>query len=187
MTDLAPVAAFTAAERRTLGIMLARGVQAPRATSAGRLFDAVAALLGLVQKATYEGQAAAMLELTADGNPLPYRLDIVARDRVPLELDWRPAIAAIVADIRRGVPASAIACAFHAGLAQAIAETAARLGDMTVALAGGCFQNKRLTEQTIAALTAAGRSVFWPEAIPANDGGIALGQVWWAARSMGGA
>jgi hydrogenase maturation protein HypF len=187
MTDLAPVAAFTAAERRTLGIMLARGVQAPRATSAGRLFDAVAALLGLVQKATYEGQAAAMLELTADGNPLPYHLDIVAKDGGPLELDWRPVIAAIVADIRRGVPASAIAYAFHAGLAQAIAETAARLGDMTVALAGGCFQNKRLTEQTIAALTAAGRSVFWPEAIPANDGGIALGQVWWAARSMGGA
>jgi hydrogenase maturation protein HypF len=188
MTDLAPVATFTAAERRTLGIMLERGVHAPLATSVGRLFDAVAALLDLVQKSTFEGQAAAALEAAVtDDDVAPYRLTLRApADGAPLALDWRPAIAAIVADIRAGVPVRRIATGFHAGLAQTITAVVAHLGSGTVALAGGCFQNKRLTESTITALAADGCRVFWPQTVPGNDGGIALGQAWWAARTMGG-
>jgi hydrogenase maturation protein HypF len=188
MTDLAPVATFTATERRALSIMIERGVQAPLATSAGRLFDAVAGLLDLIQKSTFEGQAAAALEAAATvDDAAPYRLALHApAASAPLALDWRPAIAAIVADIRAGVPACRIAAAFHAGLAQAIATVVAHLGSDTVALAGGCFQNKRLTESTIATLSAGGCRVFWPQTVPANDGGIALGQAWWAARTMGG-
>ena len=188
MADLAAVAAFTATERGVMTAMIEKGINSPLATSAGRLFDAVAALLGLVQTATYEGQAATALEAIADDDQASgYRFDLRPTDAGPLELDWRPAIAAIVDDIRAGVLAARIASAFHTGLAEAIAATVDRLGDRTVALAGGCFQNRRLTEHTIAALSAGGRRVFWPEAVPANDGGIALGQVWWAAPTVGGA
>ena len=189
MTDLAPVASFTEAERRVLTAMLENGVNAPVATSAGRLFDAVAALLGLIQTTSFEGQAAAALESVADDiAPLPpYRLALRApSDDAPLELDWRPAVMAIVADVRAGIAANRIASAFHAGLADAIAEVVIRLGDTTVALGGGCFQNKRLTEATIAALSANGCRVFWPQAVPANDGGLAVGQAWWAGRTSGG-
>ena len=189
MTDLAPVASFTERERKVLAAMLDDGVNAPFTTSAGRLFDAVAALLGLIQTTSFEGQAAAALESVADDiAPLPpYPLALRApSDDAPLELDWRPAIAAIVEDIRAGVPAPRIASAFHAGLANATAGVAIQLGDKTVALGGGCFQNKRLIEATIAALSAKGCNVFWPQMVPPNDGGLAVGQAWWAGRTSGG-
>jgi len=189
MTDLAPVASFSEGERRVLAAMLDNGVNAPVATSAGRLFDAVAALLGLIQMTSFEGQAAAALESVADDiAPLPaYRLSLRRPStEAPLELDWRPAIAAIVADIRAGIAAHRIASAFHAGLAAAIVAVAVHLGDKTVALGGGCFQNKRLTEAAIAVLSANGCRVFWPQMVPANDGGLAVGQAWWTGRASGG-
>ena len=82
--------------------------------------------------------------------------------------------------------AAAISASFHAGLAVAIAEVAARIGEMTVVLSGGCFQNPRLTETTIAALRARGLSPWWHERVPPNDGGLALGQAYWAATMAGG-
>jgi hydrogenase maturation protein HypF len=226
MTELAPVAAFSAAERATLGAMLGRGVNAPVTTSAGRLFDAVAALVGLRQRSRYEGEAAMELEWAAATPPTSprrkpgsradarasaaaaldsgFRRDdegewdgdgeaaaecrfaIREADGAALVLDWEPALRAILGDLRRGVSRRAISAAFHAGLAATIAAVAGRIGELTVVLTGGCFQNARLTEMTVAALEAAGMTAVRHERVPPNDGGLALGQLWWASRFAGG-
>ena len=189
MTDLAPIADFAPAERATLATMLERGVNAPAATSAGRLFDAIAAVVGLRQRASYEGQAAAELEWAATsveaGGAYDFPIHAGSGD-TPLVVDWEPALRAILADLRAGVAVGAISAGFHDGLALAIAAVAERVGEKTVALSGGCFQNARLSEATIAALRAAGLTPWWHERVPANDGGLALGQAWWAAHMTGG-
>jgi len=190
MADLAPVAAFPSAERETLAVMIERGVNAPLATSAGRLFDAVAALAGLCQRTTYEGEAAAALEAAAgDAAPSPaYDFPVLAGEGDgPMIVDWQPAVAAVLADLGAGASVGAIAARFHAGLAAAIATVAQRVGEATVVLGGGCFQNARLTEAAIAALSAAGMQAVWPQRVPPNDGGLALGQAWWAMMQTEGA
>ena len=96
-------------------------------------------------------------------------------------VDWQPALGEALADLRAGVPTRQISAAFHDGLAVAIAEVAVRSGERIVALTGGCFQNARLTESTVAALRAAGLDPVWHRRIPPNDGGLALGQAAWAA------
>lgn len=187
MDDLPPVAAFTPAERITIAAMLDRGVNAPVTTSAGRLFDGVAALIDLRQLASYEGQAAAELEWKASSGDLgayDFPLNDGAGD-APLQVDWEPALHTILADLRAGADASAISAAFHNGLALAIATVAARIGEENVVLSGGCLQNALLTEATVTALRAAGLVPWWHERVPANDGGLALGQAWWAARMTG--
>lgn len=180
MTHLPTVAAFTPAARGSLAAMLRAGVNAPACSSAGRLFDAVASLLGLCQVATYEGQAACRLEWAADGGVPGKCYDFsLAEDGT---LDWRPALHALLDDLAAGVPAADIARAFHAGLAAAVAAVAAVAGAGQVLLTGGCFQNALLGNLAADALTAAGRRVYWHEAVPPGDGGLALGQAWWAAR-----
>ncbi len=185
MADLAPVATFTANERETLAAMIEHGTNAPLTSSAGRLFDAVAALLDLVQRTSYEGQAGATVEAAAGPPDSPYPFALRHREAGPLILDWQPALEALLADLRAGVAPAVISAAFHDGLALAIAEVATTIGDETVTLGGGCFQNARLTEATIAALAAAGHRVYWPQRLPPNDGGLALGQAWWAEHALG--
>lgn len=183
------IANFTVAERATLGVMLERGVNAPLTTSAGRLFDAIASLTGLRQRTSYEGQAAAELEWVAENEPSHRTYEFVLRQRgvtAPLVVDWEPALRAILADQRAGASPGAISASFHAGLALVVAEVVSRIGQKTVVLTGGCFQNARLTEATIAAVRAAGMTPVWPERVPPNDGGLALGQAYWAARMTGG-
>jgi hydrogenase maturation protein HypF len=186
MDHLAPVAGRSAAERRTLGRLLEQGTNAPVTTSAGRLFDGVAALLGLRQVADHEGQAACMVEWAADagGEAPPYALTVGGPDpdtgaRV---LDWGPALRDVLADGAAGVPVSVRAARFHQGLAVAVAEAVRALGDDTVLLTGGCFQNALLADRTVERLEADGRRVLWPRAVPPGDGGLALGQAFWAAR-----
>ncbi len=195
MTGLPPVAAFSPAERRILAAMVGRGLNAPVTSSAGRLFDAVAALLGLCQRATYEGQAATMLEWAARDAPdvapagaagstvvagVAYDFPVVAADAA-IVLDWVPALRALVRDIAAGAPVAAMARRFHQGLADGIAAVAARIGEKRVVLTGGCFQNKVLTEAAIAALDRAGLTPFRHRLVPPNDGGLALGQAAWVA------
>jgi hydrogenase maturation protein HypF len=189
--DLAPVAAFEPAELRLLGRMLETGWNAPVTTSAGRLFDGVAALLGLAQTVSFEGQAAMALEHLADagegggpggGGAYPVALAGGAVDG--LELDWRPLLEAVLADLARGVARDRIARRFHRGLADAIAAAAAAVGEERVALSGGCFQNRRLTEAAARRLERAGHRVLLHRAVPPNDGGIALGQVAVAAARL---
>jgi hydrogenase maturation protein HypF len=183
MTDLAPVAAFSPAERATLLTMLASGANAPFTSSAGRLFDAFAALCGLRQRASYEGQAAAELEWAVGGRAAGRRYELSVRQHgeLPLIIDWLPALESALADLRAGVSAGAVSEALHNGLAFVIAEVANRIGEHRVVLSGGCFQNARLTELAVVALRAGGFDPIWHRHVPPNDGGIALGQVMWAA------
>jgi hydrogenase maturation protein HypF len=184
LTDLAPIAEFSAAERAMLLAMVTRGLNAPLTSSAGRLFDAVAAILGLCQRASYEGQAAAELEWTIGDcrDASPYAFDLRAgRGNAPLLVDWEAAVRAMLEDFAAGTPTGRIAARFHAGLAAAIAAVATRIGVPQVGLTGGCFQNRRLTEATVAALQDAGLAPYWHERVPPNDGGLAFGQAMWAA------
>ena len=188
MTDLAPIAAFSERERATLAVMLERGVNAPATSSAGRLFDAVAALVRLRQRSTFEGQAAAQLEwLAAAAEPssrsYSFPVGSGAAD-LPLIVDWQPALCEIIADIRGGVPACEIARAFQLGLAAAIATVASRIGEAAVVLSGGCFQNALLTEAAIERLRGKNFTPWWHQSVPPNDGGLALGQAMWAARRI---
>ena len=184
--DLAPVASFAPEERRILARAAARGLNAPRTSSIGRLFDAVASLLDLRQRSTYEGQAAAELEWAAGSAKAEraYPQSLVENGDAALELDWAPALAALLADLANGMPRETIAAAFHDGLIEGLVAIARRIGERRVVLSGGCFQNKRLLEGAIAGLRQAGFEPFWPAMIPPNDGGLALGQVAWARRCL---
>jgi hydrogenase maturation protein HypF len=153
-------------------------------TSAGRLFDAVAALLGVCAYSTYEGEAACALEAIALPNQSPYPFALDAKT-----IDWRPAIAACLAE-RHDVPRAA--GRFHATLAVAIASFVARHLQATrhrssardVVLAGGCFVNALLLERTLAELDARGLRVLLATQLPPGDGGLALGQLRVASWSL---
>lgn len=183
MTRLAAVAAFAPTEREVLRNALARGLNAPWTTSAGRLFDGFAALCGLVQRASYEGEAASALEWAAEGSRTgrSYDMPVVERGTAPLVVDWGPAVVAALADRADGMPPAAVSEALHNGLARAIVAVAVRLEAQRIVLTGGCFQNRCLTEATVAGLRTASRQVFWHGRVPPNDGGIAVGQAAWAA------
>lgn len=183
MTDLPPVAAFSSSERDVLRTMIARGVNTPTTTSAGRLFDAFAALCGLRQRAGYEGQAAVLLEAAADGYDADrvYDLPLIENDDAPLVVDWAPALVSALADLRGGAGEGPVSAALHQGLAAAATAVAVRTGERNVVLTGGCFQNARLTEITAAALVGAGLTPFVHRRLPPNDGGLAVGQAAWAA------
>ncbi len=185
MTELAPIAAFDSAELAVLRTVLARGVNAPLASSMGRFFDAVASLCGLRQRSSYEGQAAMSLEWACDGvasdRAYTFPLEPATGDAAPWLINWQGAIEAVCADCRDRVDVGAISQAVHRGLARAIVAVAERIGERRVVLTGGCFQNAHLTEAAVAALDAAGFEPLWHQSIPPNDGGIAVGQVAWAS------
>jgi hydrogenase maturation protein HypF len=177
--DLAPVRAFTPVERSVLRQSLAKNLNAPRTSSAGRLFDAAAALLGVRQCATFEGQAAMELEWAVQrGVERSYPIEAGGA------VDWEPAIRAMLAD---DAPLGVKAAAFHNTLAEAIVRVALEVGERNVVLSGGCFQNRYLTERAVARLRQEGFRPYWHQRVPTNDGGIALGQVVGAARALRGA
>lgn len=153
---------------------------APLSTSAGRLFDAVASLLGIAHLSTYEAEAAMRLEAVA--TPLAGAVDPIEVDVVgsPLRLDSVGLVAAVLDGRRRGMSAAECAALFHRSLARAVArgcrELAARTGIRRVALGGGVFQNALLLRTTLEELDAAGLEAYANCDVPANDGGISLGQ-----------
>jgi hydrogenase maturation protein HypF len=159
--------------------MVERGFNAPLTTSAGRLFDAVASLTGLRQVSSYEGQAAMALEAAAmaydEGARKRYALPLVEEGDTVV-LDWRETVRAIVRDLRGGAAPGAVAAGFHDALAQGIADVARRMGIADVVLTGGCFQNAVLSDGAKVLLEAGGFRVWRHRRVPANDGGIALGQ-----------
>lgn len=183
MTDLSPVAAFSAAERQVLWRMLERGVNAPLTSSAGRLFDAVAAILDLRQRASFEAEAAMAVEFAADAaeGERPGPKVSIEEGRTCI-LDWRALVSWLTDGHRRRIPAGELAAAFHEALAEAIVETARRAGIGQVLLTGGCFQNARLTERAVGRLRAAGFAAYWHGRVPPNDGGLALGQAAFALQ-----
>jgi len=179
--------AFSGGERTVLVNMLDRGLNSPFTSSAGRLFDAVASLTGLRQISRFEGQAAMELEFAADecDTDERYESTLMASPAWPspsLLLDWAPMISAILRD-RREAAVPEIAARFHNALAAVIVAVAERVGCERVALSGGCFQNRRLTERAVTQLQRAGFRVYWHQRVPPNDGGIALGQVLAAWRN----
>jgi len=165
-----------------LARMMARGINTPRASSAGRLFDAVAAVLGLAPaRLSHEAQAALALEAVVDpahlGRPYPLALERRAR---PWELDPAPLWRALLADLAAGRPPGESAARFHAGLAAALAGTACALarrhGVQRVALSGGVFANRILLAETARRLRRAGLEALTHRRLPPNDAGLAYGQ-----------
>lgn len=165
----------------TLRTMLEKGLNSPRASSAGRLFDAVAAALGICrEQAGYEGHAAIELESIA----APF-IDAERDNRYGYEwhenqLRWQPLWTELLADLQRGVETGIIAARFHHTIATAVSDTATSLasaqGIETVALNGGVWQNRLLLQACSELLRKRGLRVIAPLTIPANDGGLSLGQ-----------
>ena len=176
--------AFTPGEMNLLRQMLARRVNTPLTSSAGRLFDAVASLLDVRQRCTFEGQAAMELEYLADRGTddrvYPFAARQVSHEETLL-VDWGPMIEALLDDTASGVPRATIALRFHATLAAIVVHVAGEMGRERVLLTGGCFQNRILTERTVLGLEKAGFRPYWHQRVPPNDGGIALGQIHAAA------
>jgi hydrogenase maturation protein HypF len=157
--------------------MLTRRIQTVETSSCGRLFDAVAALLGLAPEVTFEGQAAIALEAAAERG-IDERYDFAIEGGEPGILDFRPAILGIVKDIFRGRRVGEISARFHNTLSAAIGEVCGRIGagDARVCLSGGSFQNLYLLGRTVVELRRRGFGVFMHAQVPANDGGLSLGQ-----------
>jgi hydrogenase maturation protein HypF len=163
---------------------LAAAATTARTTSAGRLFDAVAATCGLAPRTGHEGQAAMELEAAAredEGGAYPIAVEPGGRDEPELVIDPRAAILAIHADVKAGADVGTVAARFHNGLAAAaaaaVAAAAAAAGLDAAVLSGGAFQNRLLLVRTAERLRASGLRVLVPERLPPNDGGIAYGQV----------
>lgn len=168
--------AFTEIEINGMLKMLERGFNSPLTSSAGRLFDAVSALLGLRYYTTFEGQAAMNMEYAAidrDSDEY-YEFDFISEgDRIII--DWRPCIEGLLKEIEK-IKIPEISVKFHNTMARIILKTAALADIKTVALSGGCFQNSRLLEKTVDLLSKNGFKPYFQQKIPTNDGGISLGQ-----------
>ncbi len=167
---------------RVIARLIERGLNTPLTSSAGRLFDAVAALVGVPGswRTTYEGQAAIELELAARGagtSGYPFRL---CSDPDGWVVETRQIIAGVVEDLLHGADAAGIAARFHRTVAEIVAATCDQLrsenGTGSVALSGGTFQNMLLLGQVIELLTKKGFEIYRHQRVPANDGGLALGQ-----------
>jgi hydrogenase maturation protein HypF len=184
------IEARNATRWNSIRAMAAGGLNSPQTSSAGRLFDAVAALLDVRDEVTYEGQAAIELEQLADPTETgSYEARITDAD-VPT-VNAADLIRAVLADRAAGVSPAAISARFHRGVARLIVDVCTVLRDRhslnTVALSGGVFQNVLLVQQSVAGLEDSGFAVLTHHQVPPNDGGISLGQaVVAAARDRAG-
>ncbi len=188
LTDLPPLRAFDKPTLALLQRMLSRGLNSPRTSSVGRLFDAVASLLDLRQQAAFEGQAAMLLEFAATNKGAPPTEEHGSQITLPphpssaAPLDWSPLIRTLINHVRANTDRALSAALFHESLAAAIVTVARHTGNPRVALSGGCFQNRLLLERSIELLRRADFQPYWHQAVPTNDGGISVGQALAAAR-----
>lgn len=177
--------------RSVTATMIERGINSPRTSSMGRLFDAAAAILGICDKATYEGEPAIELEAAAwhafssesacpTGNMASFSVTESSRPDDRHVLNSRPLFEALLEGIRAGVPAGKLALDFHVTIASASARIAREIcvheGIDTVALSGGVFMNRLLLQLLTRELKSAGLTVLVPHTVPVNDGCIAYGQ-----------
>jgi hydrogenase maturation protein HypF len=176
-------------DRKLFLAMLERRINSPLTSSCGRLFDAVAAIIGLRNRVSYEGQAAIELEALAEKSDSTdsYPFEINGEDG-PLVADFRPMFLSMVRDVTDSVPAAVIARCFHNTVAAVTAEVCERIrsesGLDRVVLSGGVFQNRLLSEGIYDLLDGRGFQVFTQRLVPPNDGGLALGQAIIAGRSL---
>lgn len=188
--DLGAAPALERVDERRLRIvrrMIAGQVQTVPASSCGRLFDAVSAILDICLKNRYEAEAA--MELEAAANCAAPDLGGFGFDLSQDQIDLRQTIREVTGALRNGAPVAEISAKFHSTLAKAI-DAACRAvraaeGIRTVCLSGGSFQNMRLLEETLAWLQRSGFEVFFPQEVPANDGGLSLGQAFIANARIG--
>lgn len=182
--DLVCVASVPLAERRLLRRMAESGVNCPRTSSMGRVFDAVAAIGALVEGPSFEGRAGMLLETQcSDLDEGPYPLPLMAADS-PIQgratpeywLDHRQLIRAVVADVRAGVAMSIVSARLHAALCDAVNEVCRKVNVERVVISGGCFQNRRLTERCVGLIEAQGKQLLVHRHVPPNDGGLSFGQ-----------
>jgi hydrogenase maturation protein HypF len=195
---------FTKQQQQLLAQAIDNNINTPLTTSAGRLFDVVAALIGLCYHNSFEGEAAMALEYSAIDNNHDgqYDIDIYCEldtnvaiaeynkedHKTPINkraaenakksiVDWRPMIQQILKEYQQNIRPGIISARFHNTLAAVITTVAKQQPHQRVMLTGGCFQNKLLLEKTIAALRAADFEPYWHHQIPPNDGGLAAGQI----------
>jgi hydrogenase maturation protein HypF len=183
--DLDPIAQqVSARELSVVESMLAHQVNAPPTSSMGRLFDAAAAIVGVCARASFEGQAAMRLEALATGaapdGHYPFAMGAVTAAGA-LAIDPAPLVAALADDVRRGVAVAQMARRFHSTIVELVVALCQRLRDQhrldAVALSGGCFANAILAHECAARLLRAGLRVYRHAVMPANDGGLSLGQL----------
>ncbi len=183
------LAAVSEAERTVAGAQIARALNAPLASSMGRLFDAAAAVLGVRSVAQYEGQAAMELEALAGARPAqPLPFPVAADGAGTWILDPVPLLAALGERLAGGAHAADLAAAFHESVAAAtdelVAVVAAHAGTRTVTLSGGCFQNARLLHSIRCRLEARGLRLLVPRRLGPNDGAVSFGQAAVAAAVL---
>jgi hydrogenase maturation protein HypF len=192
-TGLISQSSLCVEERMALQSQLEHAINTPLTSSMGRLFDAVAAIIGVRQEVNYEAQAAVELEALADPQEeSAYPFDFTQSPTAhvgPLLVDPAPLLAAILADLHHNVSQSAISARFHNGVAQMVLEVCQSIRSQTdihlVALSGGVWQNMTLFDRTLRLLKNAGFEVLAHENVPANDGGLSLGQAAVAMHHQG--
>lgn len=173
---------YTASEQPLLHSMLERGLNTPRTSSIGRLFDAVAALTGIRTVRGFEGQAAMELEFAAEGGSDPEAYPWAFQGEECLVADPAPLVQALLKDLQQGISVASVAQRFHRALAELALAWARHTDLKDVVLCGGCFQNALLTRLVRERLLQAGFQVHLPVVFPTNDGAISLGQAWVAAQ-----
>lgn len=179
---LAPIQDFSSSELNLIQQMLAKGLNAPATSSVGRLFDAVASLVGLRQRGSFEGQAAMELEFAVRPG-VEESYPFMVNETSPRVVDWKPMLQAILVDLEQGQEAGVVSAKFHNTLTEIIVTVARQIGEQKVVLTGGCFQNRYLTERSEQRLLDSGFRCYWHQRVPPNDGGISLGQVISAAKA----
>ncbi|WP_447837834.1 carbamoyltransferase HypF [Aeromonas salmonicida] len=165
------------------------GRNAPYTSSIGRLFDAVAALLGLIDTPDYEGEAgllleAAALQLTPDELPFPLAFGLHQSAEGPLLIEWAELLNLLISEQSKGTSTASLAAGFIHAISKLVVALAEHFPGYPVALGGGVFQNRVLMDQLVPGLEAAGRQVLTSETLPLNDGGIAAGQLWFAIHHI---
>jgi hydrogenase maturation protein HypF len=182
--DLPPMQALSAEERDILSTQLQKDINCPRTSSMGRLFDAVAALIGVCQEVNYEAQAAIELENMRDPQatgdyPFTLTNDVI---------DFAPLLRAIVDDLHADVQPAVISAKFHHSVVKMLLAGCDSIrretGSSVVALSGGVWQNMALLNESVPALEAAGFTVLTHRQVPPNDGCIALGQAFIANQQL---
>ena len=184
-SEIYPLNTLTTAESLILSQMLTRKINSPFTSSAGRMFDVVASIIGVRNIVKFEGQAAMELEwLIGETKTDEVYEFAIPENESPYVIDWGLMVLEILADVKEHVSPSMISAKFHNTLTEMIVEVAKRVGEKRVVLTGGCFQNIYLLERTVRRLKEIGYIPYWHQRVPPNDGGISLGQVYAAQRLM---
>jgi len=189
MSEISSVTSFTEEEKKILKQMLSRKINSPRTTSVGRIFDAIASILGIRHRVSFEGQAAMELEWISDWQfaicDMRYPFSIhLPPSTSHIEIDWSPMMLQILDDVKKNIPVGKISATFQNTLSEIIVDVAKRRNERRIVLSGGCFQNKILLERTIYRLQEERFEPYWQQQVPTNDGGISLGQMYYAMNNL---